>query len=668
MKSRVRVRPVRRVFNPILEDTPVFEQVGPTTSVFYTPFAQQVAQRLDFIIALGAGIAMALAWVIDLSSGPAELHNLFVLLVFATAGLPALSAVWQKIRQFRIDIDLLMLLGAVLAAYIGNAFEGALLLFLFALSGALEKHALQRTQSAIIALRDLAPSEANVIEGDSIVRMNLKHVAIGATVLVRPGEQVPIDGTIVSGRALIDEKAITGESTPRECKVGDNVYAGTQNFDGQLEVEVSKLATDTTLAHVVKLVAQARQRPASAQRLIDKLGPTYSVVVILSAISVAVICGTVVGFPWHEAIRRGIALLIVGSPCALIIATPVAYLSAMAAAARNGVLIKGGQHLEMLAVAETIAFDKTGTLTTGQIRFSGVHSLGEIDDQQCLRLAGAIENVSSHPLAAATRAALAERNLMAPRVEDFHAVAGQGASGMVEGRKVWVGRPECLSDSWLSSNREAYDQQVENLRHQGYIVSAVTIDKDVAILSFQDTIRSDSARCVEQLRLDGVTRIEMLTGDHEIVAHKVSAQLSLDGYQAQLKPEDKASAVEAMRKGLGTSGTLAVVGDGINDAPALAIADVGLAMGAMGADVALEAADIVLMRDKVELVAWVHRHAKRTASIVRQNIIFAIVVIVGLSILATIGGLALPLAVIGHEGSTVLVALNGLRLLRVERV
>jgi Cd2+/Zn2+-exporting ATPase len=706
----------RRALKPVLSDEAVADFAGSTANVFYTPAARRIARHMELIIAAGAGLCLASAWVIDLSAGPRPLRDLFILLAFAVAGIPALSQVWSKLSEFRIDIDLLMLLGAGLAAYIGSPFEGALLLFLFALSGGLESYALRRTQSAIVALRQLTPTEATLIDNGAAARVPLRQVRVGATVLVKPGEKIPVDGTVTDGSSSIDESAITGESIPRDCGIGDTVFAGTQNLNGRLEVRVIKLAADTTLARIVELVTEARHHPARAQRLIDRIGPTYSLTVICLAILTAAASATLFGLEGKEAIRRGIALLIVASPCALIIATPVAYLSAIAAAARRGVLVKGGAYLEVVARARVVAFDKTGTLTTGRVRLTDIEIDDRIDEREALRLAGAIEASSAHPLAAAVNEALKERRLTAYAVTDYKSVPGEGESGLVEGRSVWIGRPELVAHhtregtacvgptgkpacGWQTSslaqsvrqtgksvphttvgagrasplsratqstigNREStmidVVERTEQLRCEGKTVSAIVVDGTVGLLAFRDTIRGDSADCVQQLRRQGIRRIEMLTGDHEIIARQVASQLALDGYLAELAPEDKLTAIRKLQS---EYGALVLVGDGINDAPALAHADAGIAMGSMGADVALEAADMVLMKDRIERVAWIHRHALRTAGIVRQNLTLAIAVIAVLSVAAALGRIPLPMAVIGHEGSTVLVALNALRLL-----
>ena len=660
MNTGTLFRTTREACNPVLSDAPMIDADVPAAHVFYTSSAQRLDRHMDLIVAGAAGVVLLAAWILSMVAGPQSLRNLFILIAFAIAGTPALTEVWGKLKKFRIDIDLLMLLGAGLAAYIGSPFEGALLLFLFALSGGLESYALRRTQSAIVALRDLAPTEATLLEGTTTRRVALRRVPMGAVILVRSGEKLPLDGVVTAGASSVDEAAITGESIPRACLPGDSVFAGTQNLEGRLEIRVTRLASDTTLARIVKLVTDARHHPAKAQRLIDRIGPTYSIVVIVASITVALVGVFAFDLAPKEGVRRAIALLIVGSPCALIISTPVAYLSAIAAAARHGVLIKGGGHLEVVARAGAFAFDKTGTLTTGQVRLTDIEC-DELDDSEVLKIIGGLEASSTHPLAKAVTDSLSERGLTPYAIHGFKSIPGEGESAEVNGRSVWIGRPERAERHAPREVLTDLSARAQRLRKEGKTVSVVVVGECVGLLAFQDTIREGASRCIERLRRQGISRIEMLTGDHEIVARHVASQLDLDGFRAELVPEDKLIVTRELKT---QHGTTVLVGDGINDAPALAAADVGIAMGGVGSDLALDAADIVLTKDRIDRVAWLHQHARRTAAIVRQNLALAMGVIAMLSVLAVTGSVELPIAVIGHEGSTILVALNALRLLK----
>lgn len=657
--SRPRRGPTRRALNPILSDAVLFEGGLSSTDVFYTPLAQAISRHLELIIAAGAGAFLLTAWIGSLLGMPVPLVHLCTLFAFAIGAIPAIEEVWEKLTEFRIDIDLLMLLGAGLAAMIGRPFEGALLLFLFAISGAMERYALQRTKSAIAELRKIAPREATVIDGEQLERVAIRNVRIGARILVRPGERVPLDGKVLSGTSSIDESAINGESIPRDVEPGSEVFAGTHNADGRLEVEVTRAATDTTLAKVIELVTKARENPSRAQGLVDRIGPAYSVSVIVLSFAVGAISGLALGVPWEEAIRRGIAVLITASPCALIIATPVAYLSAIAAAARRGVLIKGGAHLEAFSQTPAVVFDKTGTLTTGRIRLSDIEPPDGMTERDVLALLGPLERSSQHPLALAVTRAFVEAGLASREISNFRATAGVGLEGTVGDERVWAGRFDALGEH-SSADLNGLAKRLEELRAAGRTVSAFSISGNPGLIAFEDTLREEAPAVVDALRAQGVRRIEMLTGDHATVAERVASSLRLDGFRAELAPQDKVTQAKLIKEEFGG---VALVGDGINDAPALAHADVGIAVGSIGADVALEAADIVLMGDRIDEIAWLHRHARRTATIVRQNLGIAIGVIAVLSLFAAAGKVPLPLAVVGHEGSTVIVALNALRLL-----
>ncbi|NOS99919.1 MAG: cation-translocating P-type ATPase [Phycisphaerales bacterium] len=645
----------------MLFDSPVIDMDGDRASVFLTPASAVIERRMPLIIAFSAGVLLAVSFIGSRFALPRPLVHLTTMLAFAVAAIPALSSVWESLRRLRIDIDVLMLLGAGLAAVIGSPFEGALLLFLFALSGALEEFALDRTQSAIVTLHNLVPLDAIVLRDSGPVRVPLNRIALGERVLVRPGDRVPLDGAVVEGASSVNEAAITGESVPRDKNIGDDVYAGTSNLNGRLVVRVTKSSRDTTLARILTLVTEARHQRAAVQRLIDRIGPVYSTSVIGVSIVAGVVLHLLFAVSGQESIRRAIAVLIVGSPCALIIATPVAYLAAIGAAARRGVLVKGGVYLEALARARVVVFDKTGTLTTGRVRLVEVICGDGLDEREVLRLAGAVESSSSHPLAAAVMQALNDRKLEPYPVQDLQYVPGEGASARSNGRRLWIGKPKSAADHIAPAHLPRFRDRVDQVYRGGRAASAFVVDGVPAVLAFEDTLRDNARETIQRLRDAGVRRVAMLTGDHESVASAIAAQLSVDEFHADLLPDAKVKAAEALRR---KHGAIIMVGDGVNDAPTLAAADVGIAIGSIGADVALEAADIVLMNNNLDGVAWVHRQAQRTARIVRQNLTLAIGVIVVLACFAAAGQIPLPIAVIGHEGSTVLVALNALRLLR----
>ncbi len=651
----------RRALNPILADHAVFEDEQPRT-VFLTPSAVRFDRYLPLASALFSGLLLLVGYLLGKLHGPKPLADLAVFVAFIIAGIPGLKSAWESLIDRQIDIDVLMVLGAVLAAIIGQPIEGALLLFLFALSGALEQEASRRTQGAIESLQRLNPADAILLDShDRQARTPTRLVPIGARVLIRPGDKVPLDGIILDGESAIDEAPITGESMPRPKRLNDPVYAGTINGAGRLIVQVTRVASETQLAKIIRLVTQARGQKARLERLFDRIGPTYSICVISAALLVGLFGPAVASLSWRDSIYRAIALLIVASPCALIIATPTAYLSAIATAARHGVMVKGGTYLELLARCRGIVFDKTGTLTLGQPRLVDVVTSDGISSADILPLAGALEGSSSHPLASAINQALSEAHLHPARADDVRMVAGHGVLGRIDGKTVALGRYEFVAEHLSDAVKPTMQKLVEDARTSGRTATLVAFDGQAALLLFEDPLRPDARQTVGELRAAGFQRIVMLTGDHPEVDRRTAEYLGLDAYHANLLPEDKITRAEELRKQVGA---VAMVGDGVNDAPALAHADVGIAMASIGSDAALEAAPIVIVSNSFERLGFLAAHARRTARIVAENLTLAIGVIAVLSCFAVAGKVELPVAVIAHEGSTLLVAANALRLLR----
>jgi Zn2+/Cd2+-exporting ATPase len=653
----------RRAVNPILTDQVVFDAEPGVSRAFLTPSARRVERFLPLTSAGVAGVFLLVGWLTERLDGPEPLVHLAVLVAFVLAGIPGLKSAWESLLERRIDIDVLMILGAGMAAIIGQPIEGALLLFLFSLSGALEEEATRRTQMAIRSLRELHPAEAIVLGADGQQqRMATVYVPLGARLLVRPGDRVPLDGVVLEGESAVDEAPITGESMPRSKSSGDPVYAGSINGTGSLVMEVTRVAAETQLARIIRLVTEAKTRQARVERLFDRIGPTYAVCVIVASLSFGALAPLLLKLTWQESALRAIALLIVASPCALIIATPIAYLSAVASAARRGVLIKGGVYLELLARCRTVVLDKTGTVTTGRPRLCGVMSSDGLPEEEALRVAGALEASSSHPLAAAINDALQARRLSAYDAQDIELVAGRGVRGRISGQTVAIGRKELTDDLIDPAGRPAVAQAAEEIYSDGRTASVVTFGGRAAVLSFEDPLRTDARATIDRLRAEGIRQIVMLTGDNTRVARRTAAELGLDDFAADLLPEQKIEHARRLRETSG--GPVAMVGDGVNDAPVLAHADVGIAMASIGSDAALEAAPIVLMSNTLERLGWVVGHARRTSRIVKQNLTLALSVIIVLSGFAVAGQVQLPLAVIAHEGSTLLVAVNALRLLR----
>ena len=554
-----------------------------------------------------------------------------------------------------------MLLAAIGAACVNHAFEGASLLFLFSLSNVLQGYAIERTRKAIESLMQLRPENALVRRNGETVTLPIDDLLVGDRVVVRPGERVPLDGVVIEGQSSLDEASLTGESFPVSKKSGDPVFAGTINQTGALEIQVMKLAKDSTLARLIQLVEEAQSEKAKTQRWLDQAEQYYAIVVILFTLSL--IAGPMLFIPnakFAEVFYRAMTVMVVASPCALIISTPATILSAIGGAARRGVLFKGGAHLEKTAGVTVVVFDKTGTITEGKAR---VTDLFAIEEERTLQMASSVESKSEHPLALAIVMECKRRLLTVPECSDFQSVSGQGASALVDGVRIAVGN-ERYFETYTPVDFEASRLKMRRFQESGKTAVIVAkIDGKIAtalgVIAIADVLRADAASAIAKLKKIGIKRVIMLTGDNRHVAEAVAKQAGIEEVYADLQPEDKMRIIKQIRE----DDEVAMVGDGVNDAPALAAASVGIAMGAAGTDVAMETADVVLMSNNLHNVAFaigLSRHAKK---VVYQNLTFALSVIVLL--IASALGLHLPLTlgVIGHEGSTVLVCLNGLRLL-----
>ncbi len=605
---------------------------------------------------LFCGLFLAAGKVVERSIGPVPAVVLYIF-AYIAGGTGSMIAAWRSLRHFRLDVNLLMLLAAAGASALGQWAEGGVLLFLFSLSNALEFYTMRRTRRAIRALLRLWPATALVRRGGAEMTVEAAALQIGDVVVVRPAERLPADGVVIAGASSIDQSPITGESMPVDVAVDARVFAGTINQRGSLEVRVTTRPEDTTLARIIALVERAQAAQAPTQRVIDRVGQVYAVLVITAAV---LTYGVLVLLRWppEPAFYRAITLLVVASPCAIMIATPAAMLTAIARGARAGVLFKGAASLEQLASVHTVVFDKTGTLTTGRpVVTDIVPSLG--DAQTVLALAGAVEQRSEHALADAVVQACRARGLHLPPVDAFYAVTGRGVRGYVHGQRVSVGSAQFMTEEGIDLS-EGARASLALLRREGKTPILVADHRLIGTLAVADTLRPKAAATVRALRAMDVPRLVLLTGDHSEVAAAVAAQLGVDEVQAELLPEEKARVVEAYA----AAGVTAMVGDGVNDAPALATATVGIAMGSAGTDAAMETADVLLMGDDLTRLPYAIALSRQARRVVVQSLMFASLVIVSLIIGALLAGLRLAVGVVGHEGSTVLVVLNGLRLLR----
>ncbi len=602
----------------------------------------------------------------------------------ALGSIHGIKSAWSSLRELRPSIDILMVVGAFLAAAIGHPEEGALLLFMFTLAGALESRALSRAKDAVSRLHKIMPREAMRRENGEWVAADPESLAAGDVVLVRPGERVPADGVIVSGRSDLDQSSLTGESLPRSVAEGDAIFAGTMNQQGALEVRVTRPVAESSLKKILQLVIEAQSQRQPMQRTIDRLSTPYTVTIFGLAFAAFGWFMLVGGLDFAGAAYRAITLLIVASPCALVIATPTATLCGLSRAARAGLLIKGGDALERLARVKAVAFDKTGTLTKGKIEVTRLVPVGAADESSLLSIALGIEERSTHPVAAAVVRLARSRRVTPAEIASLANVAGRGVEADFQGKPVRIGTFEFCEPLIPVCFRAWTKGTVDRLRRDGVISTVIVHDGSTMVMALADQPREGAGDLTRQLHAEGVGTIVMLTGDNKIIADKLGAELGIDIVYADLMPEQKVDRVLELKASLAPSNEtpnetrsvsergprftsptagLAVIGDGVNDAPALAVADVGLAMGGIGSDAALEAADVVLLHDDIRRVPWAIGLAKRVRAIMLANLIFAMSVI-GVLVLFTLWGkMPLGLGVVGHEGSTLVVVANSLRIL-----
>jgi len=597
---------------------------------------------------------------VDRFHWPASLGEWLVWMSLAIGLIYGGRAALDAIRNVEFNIDVLMVVGAVLAAGLGHPEEGALLLFLFVLSGALEDLAMKRTTSAVTALNRMIPTETLVQREGQWTPIRPEEALVGETVLVRPGERVPTDGVVASGATELNQASLTGESRPRAVSEGDEVFAGTINESHPIEVRVTRLASDSSLQRVLNLVLSAQERRQPVQQLIDRLSTPYSVSVLI--VCILSLLALRFGFDreWSSAAYTAITLLIVASPCALIIATPTATLSSISRAARAGVLFKGGESIERLASFRCVALDKTGTLTMGRPRLQQVHPVAWSDSETLLGLAAGLEQGSTHPFAQAIIEEAQRTGVEITPCERQSFQPGLGVSGIYEGSEVRLGRFPHVRELMPICLHARVHEVMEALHDRGSLAVALAWRDQAGVFVLSDEPRSGGEAMVREFHDLGVRPIVMLTGDVHAVAQRLSDHLGLDACHAELHPDEKLTHVERMRT---EHGRVAVVGDGVNDAPSLAASDAGIAIGGIGSDAALETADVVLMNEDLRFVTWAVRLARSTRRTIIANLTFAIGAIVLLIIGTLTGWVNLPLGVLGHEGGTLLVVANGLRLL-----
>jgi Cd2+/Zn2+-exporting ATPase len=615
-------------------------------------------QRLRFVAASGVLLGVGLAQ--QLLDSPVLPTWIPFAASIALGVVPLARRAVTSIRAAVLDINVLMLVAVAGAIALGEWGEGASVVFLFALAQWLESRAMDRARGAIRALMELAPAEAVVRRQGTPTRIPVDEVLVGDIVLVKPGEKIPLDGFVSAGSSHVNQAPVTGESLPVEKEAGADVFAGTINGRGALEIEVTRLRRDSTLARIIHLVERAQAQRAPIQTFVDRFARVYTPAVLTVALAIALIPPIFFGAAWSDWIYRALVLLVISCPCALVISTPVSIVSALAAAARKGVLIKGGARLERLAAVKCIAFDKTGTLTKGQLRVENVIPVNGVASSEILRLAASLEAHSEHPIGRAIVRRAEDTGVVVDQPERFQALPGRGAEGLVGTANVVIGSHRLFEERRMCSVET--EQALETFSSDG--VSTVIVGANgctLGVIGVADEIREAARGTIEMLRAQGIEHIAALTGDHEPAAQALARNLGLDTWRADLLPEDKVTAVHELRS---QYGALAMVGDGVNDAPALASADVGIAMGAAGADAALETADVALMSDELAKIPYAIRLSRATSRNIRVNIALSLALKGIFLAMAIAGAATLWMAVIADTGASLIVIANALRLLR----
>ncbi|WP_153720589.1 heavy metal translocating P-type ATPase [Sporosarcina cascadiensis] len=564
-----------------------------------------------------------------------------------------------NLTKLEFDMSTLMTIAVIGAALIGDWAEGAVVVFLFSVSEALESYSIDKARSSISSLIEIAPSTATVLRNGKEFEVEVENLQINDVILIKPGQKIAMDGEVIQGDSSVNQAAITGESVPVHKVPGNEVFAGTLNEEGSLQVRVTKLAEDTTIAKIIHLVEEAQAEKAPTQQFVDRFAKYYTPAILVISLLIMIIPPLAMGGLWSEWFYKGLVVLVVGCPCALVISTPIAIVTAIGNAARNGVLIKGGIHLEETGQITVIAFDKTGTLTEGRPEVTDIVSVSSLTEEELLLQAASIEKFSQHPLATSIMRAAEKLPNRLTEAENFQSITGKGAKADLDGRLVYVGSPNLFKE--LNEMESVYEQQILELQQQGKTVMMVWSETGLdGMIAVADQVRKSSLSIIEKLHHMGIEKTVMLTGDNQSTAAAIGRQLGLSEVKAELMPEDKV----AMIHSLGQYGKVAMVGDGVNDAPALASANIGIAMGGAGTDTALETADIALMADDLEKLPYTIELSKRTRQVILQNISIAL----GLKVIALLliipGWLTLWMAVMADMGATVIVVLNSLRLMR----
>ncbi|MEF3309416.1 heavy metal translocating P-type ATPase [Paenibacillus sp. GYB004] len=570
----------------------------------------------------------------------------------------------KNLFRLQFDMNTLMSVAIIGAAAIGEWGEGATVVILFAISEVLELYSMEKARQSIRSLMDIAPKEALIRRGSEEFTVSVDDIQLGDVMIVKPGQKLAMDGIVIKGTSTINQAAITGESVPVTKTIDDEVFAGTLNEEGLLEVKVTKRIEDTTISKIIHLVEEAQAERAPSQAFVDRFAKYYTPAIMILALGITVVPPLFLGAAWGDWIYRGLALLVVGCPCALVISTPVSIVTAIGNAAKNGVLIKGGIHLEEAGRLSAIAFDKTGTLTKGFPEVTNFITFGNNEENELLSAAAVIEKGSQHPLASAIiRKAEKDGSDLSFEVTEFQSITGKGVKATVKGELYYIGNPKLFNELHGSINQDTA-KEIKELQEQGKTVMILGTDQQIlALIAVADDVRDSSKNVIKELHEIGIKKTIMLTGDNQATANVIGKQLHVAEVKAELLPQDKLDYIKELRQNYGK---VAMIGDGVNDAPALAASTVGIAMGGAGTDTALETADIALMADDLSKLPYTIRLSRKTLAIIKQNITFSLgIKLVALALIVP-GWLTLWLAIFADMGATLIVTLNSLRLLKVK--
>jgi Cd2+/Zn2+-exporting ATPase len=609
-----------------------------------------------------SGLLLLAGWALGLAGGPDLVSTGLYLTAVALGGYYfGREALEELLFEREVGIELLMATAAVAAMLMGQALEAAMLVFLYSISEAAEGYTEEKTRSAVRALMDLAPKMALVRRDHREVEIPATELEVGDVFIVRPGQAMATDGVVVRGSSSVNQAPVTGESMPVSKQVGDDVFAGSLNEEGALEIRATKSFADNTISRIIHMVEEAQEQKGKSQRFIERFGKRYSPAVLAAGFLMAVIPPLLFAAPWETWITRAIVFIVAAAPCALVISIPITLVAALGTAARNGVLIKGGIYVEEFAKVQVVALDKTGTLTMGEPEVTEVIPLGDRSEHELLEFAAGIERHHAHPLARAIMRHAAAREVTPRMASDARSHTGAAVNAMIAGMRMYAGSPRFFAES-LGLNLAQVEALVTRLEEDGKTVVLVGEASEVwGLIAVRDELRPNAKQAIAGLHAAGIRKVVMLTGDNERAARAIARELGIEEVHAALSPEGKVQRVRELSK---TYGHVAMVGDGVNDAPALAEATVGVAMGAAGSDVALETADVALMADDLEKLVYGFTLAKRNQAIINQNLALSAVVIGVLAIGAVVGTFTLPIAVLAHEISEFVVIASGLRMLR----